>query len=807
MNGVDDRFEPEDTDGDGIPNYLDMDGDNDGIPNSVESGVAANPFAKPVDTDSDGIPDFLDSDSDNDSISDRVEAADNNGNNQSQPVDTDGDNVPDYIDLDSDNDSLLDIAEAGNNSAIRDANQDGLLDNNQAGFITQSPVDSDNDGVDDYRDLTSNGPGNFDINTGVFGFLNNGFGLVSGTEDADGDGIVRDVDADDTVFGSGKLDTDRDGIPDEDDQDADNDGISNTLEGMASLTDTDNDSVPDYRDVDSDNDGLSDLMEGRLYDLATEDFNRDGLLDYDVNNDGRIDANRFVDANNDGIDDNFSVVAISDLVDTDQDGLADFRDIDSDGDRNNGANLTDAAESVASSVPGFIDTIDADGDGALDLINRLTGQPENPLTLIDNDADGVADYKDFTAPVVGSGASVGTEIVTAVDGAGSIALLQMFALFVLTLIKRYKVILLTGMSSVLVFFSSQSQATNICAYFFEFEEQESITSTYDHLMGKKKQGNSEFNSCWYLGAGLGLSFLEPIGTDVNGFTTPDDVTEGTAGHVSIGYRLTEKLFAELKYASLGKVDLTNISTSAKADISYSAISLLAGYYLKDADDKFKPYVKAGISSLDTSASEGVIVRQATSAQFAFGIGAEYRYGSSPWFPRLEIDFYDKDATYASFSFNRFIGGGVEEVVYQEPEPVIAVVEPKPVVLPKEVQKVCDSFNAVIDDINFAFDSAKLNDISIAALLNYARSLKMYPDTKVLVSAHTDSDGDADYNLNLSQKRAESVMQFFIDSGVSSSQLRSKGFGENKPIAPNTTLAGRAANRRVELSILESKTCY
>lgn len=70
-----------------------------------------------------------------------------------------------------------------------------------------------------------------------------------------------------------------------------------------------------------------------------------------------------------------------------------------------------------------------------------------------------------------------------------------------------------------------------------------------------------------------------------------------------------------------------------------------------------------------------------------------------------------------------------------------------------------------------------------------------------VASHTDAAGDSGINQKLSQRRAESVVRYLVQSGVHPDQLRAVGYGERQPIADNTSDAGRAANRRVELRIL------
>lgn len=105
------------------------------------------------------------------------------------------------------------------------------------------------------------------------------------------------------------------------------------------------------------------------------------------------------------------------------------------------------------------------------------------------------------------------------------------------------------------------------------------------------------------------------------------------------------------------------------------------------------------------------------------------------------------------------------------------------------------------DILFATDSATLRPDLQRDLRTVGQSLLAYPDTTVQVLGHTDNTGDADYNLNLSRQRAQSVASILISEGVPSFRIQSIGRGEDQPLASNLTPEGRAQNRRVEIVIL------
>jgi outer membrane protein OmpA-like peptidoglycan-associated protein len=104
------------------------------------------------------------------------------------------------------------------------------------------------------------------------------------------------------------------------------------------------------------------------------------------------------------------------------------------------------------------------------------------------------------------------------------------------------------------------------------------------------------------------------------------------------------------------------------------------------------------------------------------------------------------------------------------------------------------------DILFGVDSASVGIQSQQDLQAVARSLNNYPNTTVNVVGHTDNTGDAAYNQDLSERRAQAVAQVLVGSGVSAARINTIGQGEDRPIASNQTPEGRQQNRRVEIVI-------
>ncbi len=99
-------------------------------------------------------------------------------------------------------------------------------------------------------------------------------------------------------------------------------------------------------------------------------------------------------------------------------------------------------------------------------------------------------------------------------------------------------------------------------------------------------------------------------------------------------------------------------------------------------------------------------------------------------------------------------------------------------------------------INFANDSAKINDQYTSKIVEFANVMKNNTKLKATIEAHTDSVGSKAYNQNLSQRRAASTIKALTELNVEASRLKAIGYGEAKPVATNKTAEGRAENRRV-----------
>jgi len=251
---------PADIDGDGRPDFQDLDSDNDGLHDLVE-GSGFDPSV--VDTNNDGVIDDNGTDADGDGIPDSIDTNDTFiGGISNNPADQDNDGSPDYRDLDSDGDGIFDLIEGSTvNPSIVDTDNNGILDD--------PIIDSDGDGIPDIGDANP---------------VAYADGQVSTPVDTDGDNVPDYQD----------LDSDNDSLPDVTEaglQDDDGDGLFDE-EGvlLPILSDTDGDGIPNFQEVDSDNDGTNDIATTQEFSL---DMNGDGMIDNitDADNDGVPDIN------------------------------------------------------------------------------------------------------------------------------------------------------------------------------------------------------------------------------------------------------------------------------------------------------------------------------------------------------------------------------------------------------------------------------------------------------------------------------------------------------------------------------------
>jgi outer membrane protein OmpA-like peptidoglycan-associated protein len=119
----------------------------------------------------------------------------------------------------------------------------------------------------------------------------------------------------------------------------------------------------------------------------------------------------------------------------------------------------------------------------------------------------------------------------------------------------------------------------------------------------------------------------------------------------------------------------------------------------------------------------------------------------------------------------------------------------------EVQRQGDQIKLIMPgNITFATDSANIASSFYQPLNNLAGSLKEFNQNQIEIVGYTDSTGSRQHNMDLSQRRAQSVATYLTSQGVSGANLSARGAGPDNPIASNGDANGRAQNRRVEVNL-------
>jgi len=122
--------------------------------------------------------------------------------------------------------------------------------------------------------------------------------------------------------------------------------------------------------------------------------------------------------------------------------------------------------------------------------------------------------------------------------------------------------------------------------------------------------------------------------------------------------------------------------------------------------------------------------------------------------------------------------------------------------PDEIPEAVKKFTGVIQGINFKTNSAEILKGSHGVLDKAVQVLIDYPDVRLEIGGHTDNVGKAQYNLDLSQRRAESVRTYMVGKGIAADRLTAVGYGMDKPITSNKTAKDKAKNRRTEFTLIK-----
>lgn len=166
---------------------------------------------------------------------------------------------------------------------------------------------------------------------------------------------------------------------------------------------------------------------------------------------------------------------------------------------------------------------------------------------------------------------------------------------------------------------------------------------------------------------------------------------------------------------------------------------------------------------------------------------------------VEGDYFLSLPAGSSYAFNVSMPGYLFYSEHFEIEKVHSKVDPFRKDIPMD--PIMQGKKIVLNNIFFDTDSHQLQQSSRVELDKIYELLVLNPGLRIEISGHTDNTGTPSYNMELSEKRAEAVVQYLVEKGIGAARLVARGYGEEVPVADNSTEAGRALNRRTELKVL------
>jgi outer membrane protein OmpA-like peptidoglycan-associated protein len=152
-----------------------------------------------------------------------------------------------------------------------------------------------------------------------------------------------------------------------------------------------------------------------------------------------------------------------------------------------------------------------------------------------------------------------------------------------------------------------------------------------------------------------------------------------------------------------------------------------------------------------------------------------------------------------FLVGAVVGGTIGYLEASEPPPAIPPPPPPPPPLPPPPAPPPVKQKLVLRGVHFDFNKSNIRPGDAAVLDEAASTLKANPNVAVDVNGYCDAIGGVEYNLRLSDRRANSVVDYLVKDGIPESRLIPHGYGKTDFVAPNETDEGRAQNRRVELA--------
>lgn len=311
---------------------------------------------------------------------------------------------------------------------------------------------------------------------------------------------------------------------------------------------------------------------------------------------------------------------------------------------------------------------------------------------------------------------------------------------------------------------------------------------------------------YYVGAGLGLSFLQPSLNDVSLKLSRD----GDIGYgIKAGYQFDDRWAAELLWSDLGQAKVSSSTTGNTAGLIGFQYFGLGGLYQYPLSDSWDVFATAGIGVLKNRA-QLVKANGSENAAIYSGIGVVWQLAEA-WNLRAEYDYYGNDAQMLSFNIVKRFGSEMprriaelESLIKQQDEELDTTSKKiyEAIMLPEVKQKNCDGLYVDFNGIYFPQGSIKLTDESQQTLDKLASDLLKLPKgIRFEIRAHADDVGTELYNSELSLTRARVVRDYLAKRDVALGRIDAYGYGEWVPVKERRDRSDREVNRRVELILI------
>jgi OOP family OmpA-OmpF porin len=326
---------------------------------------------------------------------------------------------------------------------------------------------------------------------------------------------------------------------------------------------------------------------------------------------------------------------------------------------------------------------------------------------------------------------------------------------------------------------------------------------------------------WYLGGGLGYSRSkindEKINQQMGGNASIKDDDDDIGYKLFGGWKFHKNFAVEAGYFNLGKFGFTATtpSSSLTGTAKFQGLNLDAVGILP-LTEKFSALGRLGLTyteAKDTFAPVGMTVPNnnpsKTEANYKLGLGMQYDLTRALGLRAEWERYHVNDAIGNKGNVDMFLVGVIytfgagekssPKAAQAAPAPVAAArAEPVLVIVPivAKTQQYCS-----ILDIQFEINQKTVQREAEEKIDKVALFMKKYPNTTAVIEGHSDEVGSAPDNMKLSERRAESVVTYLVDrGGIARSRLKSVGYGETRPIANNSTEAGKRQNRRINAVI-------